>query len=292
MTDIAGLIADLSHYNTSVDLAAMKSGGIAAVILKASEGTTFTDPTFASRAAAASAAGLLVGAYHFYSPGVDPTAQASYFLGIARAAGVSVLAVDFEPSTAGTDEANAAIMCLALHDATGRWPLLYTGRWDVSPANKIFSEMPLWIAAWTTAATPALPPGFSSWQLWQFESVLNAVPGVVGACSRSRFNGDLAGLQAWWTPPAPEPSTITATVTDTSGTQWSGKLTKVLTHSTAMLIGAGSAGYIAMQQPAPTPPSPAPIIAQASVPPAVDYVSEFQTCCRAMQEATHGLYHC
>lgn len=218
MTDTDGLIADLSHYQTSVDFRAMKEGGIAAVILKASQGTYFTDHTFAPRAIAARSAGLLVGAYHYFDSGVDPVAQASYFLGIAAASGVTVTAVDFEPATAGAGEASAAAMCQAIQERTGRWPLLYTGKWAVTPANPIFSQMPLWLAEWTTAATPNLPPGFAAWELWQFESALNTVPGVVGACSRSRVNGTLADLQVWWTGGAQPTETVIRTIVDSTGT--------------------------------------------------------------------------
>lgn len=247
--DAAGLVADLSHYQTSVDLAAMKTGGIAAVILKASEGTTFTDPIFSSRAQAAAAAGLLVGAYHFFDPTADPTAQAAYFLGIATAAKVSVLAVDFEPATAGANEANASTMCQVIYDQTGRWPLLYTGKWSVQPANSIFSQMPLWLAEWTTSATPNLPPGFSAWQMWQFESALNTVPGVVGDCSRTRFNGALADLQRWWNPPPlpppppPPVDVVLTTIAESSGDTVQiiqRKIAAVATTTSLLILIAGA----------------------------------------------------
>ena len=39
-------LIDLSHYQTGVDLGAMRDSGIVGVILKASQGASFVDPTF------------------------------------------------------------------------------------------------------------------------------------------------------------------------------------------------------------------------------------------------------
>ena len=59
------VVIDLSHWQAPVDFARAKSAGIAAVILKATQGSDWIDVAFAQRFAAANAAGLLVGAYHF-----------------------------------------------------------------------------------------------------------------------------------------------------------------------------------------------------------------------------------
>jgi len=50
------------------------------VFIKATEGTSLEDKSFASNWAGAQAAGLLRGAYHFYHPSVDPIEQADFFL--------------------------------------------------------------------------------------------------------------------------------------------------------------------------------------------------------------------
>lgn len=73
---------DLSNNNPGdIDFNAVKASGVAGVILKASEGTTFTDGTFAQRWQAAKDAGLLRGAYHFAHPDVNsPEAEAAFFL--------------------------------------------------------------------------------------------------------------------------------------------------------------------------------------------------------------------
>src|SRR5271169_4494007 len=99
------VVIDISHYETvSQNFAETAAAGIAAVILKATQGTGFVDPTFLARAAEAKAAGLLVGAFHFLD-GSSPAAQVAHFLTVAVSeAAVNWLALDWEayPSSQAT----------------------------------------------------------------------------------------------------------------------------------------------------------------------------------------------
>ena len=60
------VIVDLNHDN-EIDFKKIKRAGIAAVIHKASEGATFRDEKYLPRRKLAIEAGLLWGAYHFFS---------------------------------------------------------------------------------------------------------------------------------------------------------------------------------------------------------------------------------
>src|SRR5882672_8063273 len=93
------VVIDLSHWQAPVDFASAKSAGIVAVILKATQGSYWIDATFAKRFAAASAAGLLVGAYHFLDNS-PPEIQVENFLSVAE--GCRVLALDAEPNGMGS----------------------------------------------------------------------------------------------------------------------------------------------------------------------------------------------
>src|SRR5438270_692260 len=62
----------------------MKSAGQDFVVLKATEGDTFVDPQFAASRAAAHAAGLVVGLYHFARAG-DAGTEAAFFAGTVGA---------------------------------------------------------------------------------------------------------------------------------------------------------------------------------------------------------------
>jgi hypothetical protein len=71
------------------------TAGLDFVIVKATEGTTYTNPKHASQVAVARTHGLVVGHYHFARPG-SMLAQADYFLQQAAARPGEVLAFDWE----------------------------------------------------------------------------------------------------------------------------------------------------------------------------------------------------
>jgi lysozyme len=200
-----GLVVDLSHWQGTVDFSAIKSDGVWAVILKATQGISWVDVKFASNLIAALNAGLLVGAYHFCDNS-SPALQAQHFLNIAG--GLTVLALDTEKNSipGGTVTVEqAAEIAARIHSVTNRLPLVYIGEYgpdgrDTGLPNSILSLCPLWLAQYRT--TPTLPPGWSKWSLWQYTS--NAlVPGVITPCDRSQFNGSASFLQSWWENPLP-----------------------------------------------------------------------------------------
>ena len=79
---------DLSNNNASVDLAQVKKDGIAGVILKATEGATYVDDTFASRYRDAKAVGLQRGAYCFARPETsNALVEANHFVETVGACG-------------------------------------------------------------------------------------------------------------------------------------------------------------------------------------------------------------
>ena len=92
--------ADLSHHNTNPNLRKAKAAGLQWVIHKATEGSTYTDPTYAARRKAAREAGLTFGAYGFARPderGGDAKLEALHLFKVARpAVGDIVPTLDFE----------------------------------------------------------------------------------------------------------------------------------------------------------------------------------------------------
>jgi lysozyme len=202
---MSDVVIDISHYdNVSQDFVATAAAGIIAVIMKATQGTSFIDPTFLPRVSEARAAGLEVGAYHFLD-GSSPAAQAANFLKVAVFEGmVDWLALDWEPNSASQASVmQAAKMAASVQAATRRWPVLYTIRYMLSAPNVTLSNCPLWLAEYGTR--PICPPGFTAWRLWQHTdgrvgSDVAPVPGI-GPCDRSKFAGTPAELLAWWQQP-------------------------------------------------------------------------------------------
>jgi lysozyme len=204
---MSDVVVDISHYQTvSQNFSITAAGGIAAVILKATQGTGFIDPTFLPRVAEARAAGLLVGAYHFLD-GSNPAQQVANFLTIAKSeGGVDWLAVDWEPYPSSQASVIGAAQAVAsIQAATGSWPILYTIRYMLSAPNTTLSRCPLWLAEY--GSNPVCPPGWTEWNLWQHTdgqigSGVAPVPGI-GPCDRSRFAGTIVQLGQWWTSPTP-----------------------------------------------------------------------------------------
>jgi lysozyme len=199
---MSDVVIDISHdENVSQDFVTTAKAGIAAVILKATQGTGFVDPTFLLRVAEAKAAGLLVGAYHFLD-GSSPAEQVAHFLTVAKSeGGVSWLAIDWEPHPASQASVmQAATAVASVQAATGMWPIAYINRFMLSAPNTTLSKCPLWLPEYGN--NPICPLGFSQWKLWQHTdgqvgSAVVLVPGI-GPCDRSKFAGTVDQLRAWW----------------------------------------------------------------------------------------------
>src|SRR5262245_24710768 len=59
---------DVSHWQGAIDWAQVKASGRAFAIAKATEGTTFVDPSFAANWAGMKQQGVVRSAYHFFHP--------------------------------------------------------------------------------------------------------------------------------------------------------------------------------------------------------------------------------
>src|SRR5256714_3531030 len=64
---------DVSHWNGSIDWSQVASSGERFAIMKATEGVSYVDPTYAHNRQAALAAGMVVAAYHFARPDLHPS---------------------------------------------------------------------------------------------------------------------------------------------------------------------------------------------------------------------------
>ncbi len=205
MSSIQGLdvVIDLSHFNQVTSFPEIKQSGIVGVIHKATEGTGWSDPTYAGRKPQALDAGLLWGAYHF-GVNEDGAAQAQYFLSIVNPGPQDLLALDFEqnPSSQMTI-AQAEQFVTEIFNQTGRYPGFYSdslaGSLLGGSQDSILTNCWFWRAEYGDAA-PSVPPTWSTWTMWQYTES-GSVPGIIGACDRDTFNGSIAGLSSLWGQP-------------------------------------------------------------------------------------------
>jgi hypothetical protein len=83
----------------------------------------------------------------------------------------------------------------------GRTPLVYTrgSWWDPIIAKDVCGSNPLWVAHYTTAASPLLPKkgGWATWKMWQYSSS-GRVDGIAGNVDMDRFDGMQADVDAFF----------------------------------------------------------------------------------------------
>ena len=194
--DLQGI--DVSHYQGAVNWAAVRAGGRRYAFCKATEGTTYTDPTFAANWPAMRAAGLLRGAYHFGRPGTSAAAQADYFCDAVRPAPGDLKPVLDLEATDGMTPAQVRAWVVAFVSRvvarTGQTPVIYTGYyfWRDSAGNGSNLNCPLWLAQYASAVT-LVPAAWATWTFWQYTST-GTCPGVAGGVDLDAFNGNKTGL--------------------------------------------------------------------------------------------------
>jgi lysozyme len=216
------------QHKSPLSWAKVKASGESFTFLKATEGASYTNPWFASDWSRSRDVGLARGAYHFARPSVgSAVAQARRFIGVAGAArrtGDLPPVLDLEQD-GGLTPAQLTTwtrqFLVETRRLTGRTPILYTypNFWRTSMAGtKAFTSYPLWIASYTRAPRPLMPP-WPRWTFWQY-SASSTVPGIAGKLDMNRFNGSPTALrrlanQAPDRKPGPKvTATLSASTTD------------------------------------------------------------------------------
>ena len=196
---------DVSSHQTSVNWTTVHSSGAQFAYVKATEGISVTNASFASEYNGSYRAGLIRGAYHFAHPNTSSgAAQARYF--VAHGGGWTAdrrtlpgaLDIEYNPSGAecyGLSQ-SAMVSWIAsfndtYRDLTSVWPVIYTTAawWAKCTGNYggFARQDPLWIARYgATAGT--LPAGWSTYTFWQYASA-GTFPG-----DQDIFNGSSGQL--------------------------------------------------------------------------------------------------
>ncbi|MEV6302901.1 GH25 family lysozyme [Actinoplanes sp. NPDC051861] len=205
---------DVSHHQGTINWSQVAASGERFSYAKATEGTHFTDPSYAANNSGAKAAGLYAGAYHFARPDRNTgTAEANWFLdraGYVKDGKTLPPMLDIEWPWEGSGSPSP---CYGLSTSqmvswirafvnqvkarTGVDAVIYTNPnwWNpCTGSSTAFGSLPLFHA--TYASSPgSLSAGWSRWTIWQYTST-GSVPGVSGNVDRDVFNGSLADLAA------------------------------------------------------------------------------------------------
>jgi lysozyme len=198
------LAVDFNHWKTVSSWSAL-AAAVDAVILKATQYTTYVDPTFAGSLGLARKTGKCVGVYHFvgrngmqaaHLPPGDPLAEADWFLSkYAHQPGEMVI-VDYEPDAEPVDpDAWLAAHCARIIARTGVVPVVYMN--FSTAAKRSWAKTralgcALWIARYyanngqISGADPDAGP-WGSFIGWQYTSN-GSLPGISAQVDLSRFD--------------------------------------------------------------------------------------------------------
>ncbi|MFG2862483.1 lysozyme [Streptomyces sioyaensis] len=205
MASVEGV--DVSSHNGSVSWSTLWNSGVRFAYVKATESTSYTNPSFAKQYNGSYTIGMIRGAYHFATPDTSSgAAQATYFAG--HGGGWSkdgrtlpgALDMEYNPYGSTCYGLSPAGMVNWMKDwfatykaRTGRDAVLYTstGWWKQCTGNSTaFGAVnPLWIPRYGSSVGE-LPAGWGFHTIWQYTS---SGP-TVG--DHNRFNGSLDRLKA------------------------------------------------------------------------------------------------
>lgn len=237
---------DVSHHQNdkgSIDWLEVENAGYDFAFVKATGAVSYTDPYFTANMEDASAAGLLVGAYHFAYPEYnDAVSEAQHFISVAGdylKTGYLRPALDLEddpaensyPYRMGRESLSKWIHLWmdTVKSETGVEPIIYTG-WYAREGDYLdasIAEYDLWIAHYTYDPTVAPDTGiWGTWDFWQY-SDKGSVQGIEGNVDLNLFNGDISKLYSFLiTPHAPFVPVDLVLVLDRSGSMGSSMGTK------------------------------------------------------------------
>lgn len=165
------------------------------LIIKATEGNGYTDPSLEKHLSNALKKKKLIGFYHYARPdlGNEPEAEADWFLQIVgKYAGQAIFALDWEGDSLRYSEDWLLRWCRRIKEKTGVKPLIYISAGQCYKLRSAYYEdYGLWVAHWGVykpVYRGCYPLG--AWALWQYQG---------SPIDRDVFNGDKRAWKAYCT---------------------------------------------------------------------------------------------
>ena len=189
---------DVSYYQGDIDWPTVRATGVTFAYIKATEGGDYLDRKFRENWAAAKAAGLRRGAYHFYNLCRPVRDQIAWFIrNVPKDPDALPAALDMEWVPTSTNcrikpsrakiIADMRLFLEALERHYGKRPVIYaTGSFHHDMLEGAFTEYPFWLRA--IDGPPGERYGFRPWHFWQY-SARGTLPGVKGNVDKNAFSG-------------------------------------------------------------------------------------------------------
>lgn len=197
---------DTSRWNGTVDWTTARENGVNFGFLKATEGGDIFDPAFTANWQAARAAGVPVGAYHFWYHCRPAAEQARWFIRhVPKAAGALPPVLDmewtpFSPTCTirpppGKIRSEAKIFLDLLEAHYGQRPIIYSAP-DFYEINEMWKlgNYEFWLRS--VAGHPRDVYAGRHWTFWQYTGT-GLVPGARGKTDINVFAGSTAEWRAW-----------------------------------------------------------------------------------------------
>lgn len=180
---------DVSHYQGDISWRAVaETHKVKFVYLKASEGSTYQDPTFASNCKAAEKYHLVVGAYHYYSLSKSGADQAANFISVVpKMKGALPPAIDIEANVTSQsdfkDQLADYVRTITKH--YGQKPVFYVPSKVYNLLYDDYAGYHFWIID-VSGQKPTVP----GWTFWQYSNK-GKVAGISGSVDLDRYRGSL-----------------------------------------------------------------------------------------------------
>lgn len=192
---------DVSAYQGEVDWPTLAAQGVDFAFIKATEGSGYQDAYFVPNWENAQAAGVFVGAYHFFSYDSPGETQADNFIDrVPVTAGALPPVVDIEfygdklqnPPDRETVKAILNPLLERLEEHYGQKPILYvTYRSYSLYIRGEYGDYPLWVTR------PLLAPLDKDWTFWQYSHSAR-LEGYIGREERIDLNVFQGSLEELW----------------------------------------------------------------------------------------------
>lgn len=186
---------DVSHYQGSIDWdEVVNNTPISYAYLKATEGASLVDKTYARNLSEARRVGLSVGSYHFYRPNIDWKQQFKNMTSVVKKEEQDLVPIiDIEHRGNVSMQAFISDLRAFIEKVTeyyGKKPLLYTYH---NFYNKYltgeFTDYHFMIARYRTDS-PTLNDG-KNYIMWQY-TASGSIPGIRGNVDRSKIMGNFS----------------------------------------------------------------------------------------------------
>lgn len=228
---------DISSWQQGINVAAVQ--GVDFAIVKATQGTGYTSPTFAAQVESTLNAGKLLGVYHYISGG-NANAEAAHFVNTVHAyLGRAVLALDWESeeNSAWGNVEYLRQVALEVIRLTAARPLLYCSQSVLGAVAPVASALNcgLWVAQYANMN----PTGWQSspWNEGAFSCAIRqyssagTLAGYPGRLDLNKFYGDATawgkyaavnGKSTAQTPqPAPAKKSVSELASEVIAGKWS-----------------------------------------------------------------------